>query len=70
MRLTPVDSAHSRTLIRALETVGSRERLAAALGVSASALESYLTGKERLPNYVFLAALDIVASGPDRTSER
>jgi len=40
------------------------------LGVSAAALESYLAGKERLPNYVFLGALDIVASGPDRRSER
>jgi len=65
-----VDGAPFRTLNRALQTLGSRDRLAAALGVSTADVERYLAGKQAPPNYVFLAALDIVASGPDRTSER
>jgi hypothetical protein len=60
MCLTPVDGAHSRTLERALQIVGSRDRLATTLGVPLAELESYLARKQPVSNYVFLAALDIV----------
>lgn len=59
-----MDGAHSRTLQRALEIVVTKERLAAALEVQLSDLESYLAGKEPLPHAAFLSALDIVARGP------
>ena len=53
---TPVDGAPFRTLNRALQTVGSKDRLVAALGVSTAEVERYLVGKQVPPNYVFLAA--------------
>jgi hypothetical protein len=63
---------HSRTLQRALQTVGTKERLATALDVSVADLDAYIAGKEPVPNRVFIAALDIVAyrTGPTRKPER
>lgn len=58
-----MDGSHSRTLERALDAVGDKERLAAALEISLPDLETYLTGKKPLPHAAFLTALDIVASG-------
>jgi hypothetical protein len=60
--------AHVRTLERALETVVTKERLAAALEIKVGDLEKYLAGTEPPPQRVFLAALDIVAAGPRRRS--
>ena len=57
----PVNPVHSRTLRRALQTVGSKDRLATALDVPIGDLEAYMGGKETVPNRVFMAALDIVA---------
>jgi hypothetical protein len=51
----------SRTLQRALELLGSKERLSAALWLSRDDLEQYLQGAKAIPDAVFLAALDIVA---------
>ena len=56
-----MDRPPTRTLQRALEFVGSRERLAARLAISHEELDDYLSGRRPIPNEVFLAALDIVA---------
>ena len=55
------DNASIRTLRRALATVGSEERLAAALEVSLLDLSSWLSGERIAPSEVFIKALDIVA---------
>jgi hypothetical protein len=60
------DTASIRTLRRALATVGSEERLAAELNVSPLTLVSWLVGEKPAPSDVFIAALDIVASGRTR----
>jgi len=60
MRKTP-DNASIRTLRRALATIGSEERLAAALDVSVLDLSSWLSGERVAPGEVFMKALDIVA---------
>jgi hypothetical protein len=60
-----MDGVHLRTLERALEAVGSKERLASVLDVPAPELEKYLSGETPLPHEVFIEALDIVARGPD-----
>jgi hypothetical protein len=67
-----VNAAQARTLQRALETVGTKERLATTLGLPLSELEAYMAGTATLPTSVFIAALDIVAhrSGPHRKPER
>jgi hypothetical protein len=67
-----VNPVHLRTLRRALQTVGTQERLATALEVTLTDLEAYIVGKKTLPNRVFLAALDIVAyrAGPTGKPER
>ena len=58
-----MDGAHLRTLNRALEIVGSKERLAIVLDVAAPDLEQYLAGEAVLPHGVFIDALEIVARG-------
>jgi DNA-binding transcriptional regulator YiaG len=55
------DNASIRTLRRALATLGSEERLAAALEVSLLDLSSWLSGERVAPSPVFIKALDIVA---------
>ena len=61
-----MDGAHSRTLNRALEIVGSKEQLAMILHVTAPDLEQYLAGETALPYEVFIEALEIVAGGRKR----
>lgn len=56
-----MDRPPSRTLLRALDMLGTKERLAAALHVRPDELEAYLLGQKPVPNELFLAALDIVA---------
>ena len=56
------DTATTRTLRRALATIGSEERLAAALNCSPLELVRWLSGEKPAPSDVFIAALDIVAS--------
>jgi len=60
------DTASIRTLRRALATLGSEEHLAAELNVSPLSLMSWLAGEKPAPSEVFIAALDIVASGRTR----
>jgi hypothetical protein len=55
------DIATTRTLRRALATIGSEERLAAALNCSPLELVRWLSGEKPAPSEVFIAALDIVA---------
>ena len=55
------DTATTRTLRRALATIGSEERLAAALNCSPLELVRWLSGEKPAPSEVFIAALDIVA---------
>ena len=45
----------------ALDAVGNRERLSAALEIDPADLECYLTGLKALPPKILIAALDIVA---------
>jgi transcriptional regulator with XRE-family HTH domain len=54
----------TRTLERALGTVGGLARLAEYLGVSESQLQDWMSGRRRAPDSVYLRALDLVASGP------
>jgi hypothetical protein len=53
--------AQHRTLLRALELVVHKERLAATLNVPMPDLEAYLAGQKAMPHQVFIDALDIVA---------
>ena len=55
-----MNGPHRRTLALALETVGTKEHLATALGISVKDLDGYLNGTP-LPHRVFIEALDIVA---------
>lgn len=59
-----VDTSITRTLGLALRTVGSRERLAAHLGVTADRLAEWLDGRQEPPTDIYLRALDLVARGP------
>jgi hypothetical protein len=45
---------------RALEVLGTKERLAAALNVTLADLDSYLEGEKPIPLQVFFDAVDIV----------
>ncbi len=59
-----VDTSVTRTLGLALRTLGSRERLAEHLGVSAERLDEWLDGRQEPPIEAYLRALDLVARGP------
>jgi hypothetical protein len=56
-------TATTRTLRRALATIGSEERLAAAFACSPLELVRWLSGEKPAPGEIFIAALDIVARG-------
>jgi hypothetical protein len=56
-----MDGAHSRTLLRALNVVKTKERLAVALELPLTDIDRYLSGEKALPNEAFITALDIVA---------
>ena len=61
----PIAGPHRRTLERALEIVGTRERLADALSIPVAELERYLgESSSPLPQEIFLRALDVVAHAP------
>jgi len=59
-----VDTSITRTLGLALRTLGSRERLAAYLGVTEERLGEWLEGRREPPTDAYLRALDLVARGP------
>ena len=58
------DTAYTRTMHRALETLGSAERLASELGASVAEVEAWAAGRADPPPGVFLKAIDIVAQAP------
>jgi hypothetical protein len=58
------ENSVTRTLARALRSMGSLERLAAHLGVPEAQLVQWLTGNGRPPTPIYLRALDLVARGP------
>lgn len=55
------DDAYTRTFRRAIDTLGSVERLASALGASVTEIEAWTVGTAVPPPGAFLAAIDIVA---------
>jgi hypothetical protein len=57
------DDAYTRTFRRAIDTLGSVELLASALGASVGEIESWAAGTVAPPPGVFLAAIEIVAQG-------
>lgn len=61
-----MDGPHSRTLALALKTLGTKEKLATALGVLLLDLEGYLAEPSAMPQTVFLDLLEIVSRGPVR----
>jgi DNA-binding transcriptional regulator YiaG len=56
-------TARTRTIRRAIETLGSEQALADALGVQAAEVANWLS-KVTPPDDAYFAALDIVANGP------
>jgi len=60
---TPIvhDTAYTRTMRRAIESLGSPERVAQALGVTVSDIEAWAAGHSNPPPSAFLKAIDIVA---------
>lgn len=57
------DTSYTRTFVRAIETLGSVERLADVLGASTTQVEAWAAGREAPPPGTFLKAIDIVAHG-------
>ena len=55
------DTPYTRTMERALQILGSAERLAAELGASVNDVEAWARGFTDPPPGVFLKAIDIVA---------
>ena len=51
--------ASKLTIMRALENVGDRERLANLLGVEVARLNRWILGREIPPHDIFLRALDL-----------
>ena len=54
------DNTYTRTFIRAIETLGSVERLAHALDASTEEIEAWAAGHVEPPPDMFLKAIDIV----------
>jgi hypothetical protein len=55
------DTAYMRTFRRAIETLGSVERLASAVEASVAEIEAWSAGRSDPPPGMFLKAIDIVA---------
>ena len=64
MQATVADNSITRTLARALRTLGSLERLAEHLEVSPELLQEWLDGRRQPPTRAYMRALDLVAGGP------
>jgi hypothetical protein len=56
------ENAYTRTVRRAIETLGGVEKLAQALGASVVEIEAWAAGHSNPPPGAFLKAIDIVAS--------
>ena len=59
-----MSTVYARTLERAAQVLGSKERLRARLGVRAQELEQWLSGGREPPTEVFLATVDILSNAP------
>jgi len=57
------DNAYTRTFRRAIERLGTVERLAETLGASVKEIEAWAAGAAVPPPGAFLLAIDIVAHG-------
>jgi hypothetical protein len=64
MQATVANNSITRTLARALRSVGSLERLAEHLDVSPQLLQEWLDGTREPPTRAYMRALDLVAGGP------
>ena len=64
------DSAHTRTLKRAVDVAGSAEKLAELLEASPEMLSAWLLGEVPLPTDKYLKALDVVSQGPHHKGRR
>jgi hypothetical protein len=58
-----MEGPRGRTLRKALEILGSEQRLARALDIPLEAVRRYLADGE-MPQEVFIKALDVVAKAP------
>ena len=65
-----MESARSRTIRRAVEALGDEKALAAALGVKAEDVKSWLSEATIPDDAAYFAALDIVAVGPLFSGQR
>ena len=57
------DTVYTRTIRRAIETLGGPSQLALVLGTSIEEVKAWAAGFGRPPSDVFLKAIDIVAQG-------
>jgi hypothetical protein len=57
------DTVYTRTFRRAVNTLGGVERVAKALGATATEIEAWAAGIAVPPPGAFLLAIDIVANG-------
>ena len=55
------DTPYTRTFRQAIETLGSAEQLAQALGASVTEIEAWAAGFAQPPPGAFLKAIDVVA---------
>jgi hypothetical protein len=68
-RVVSDQNAHTRTFRLAIETLGSAERLAKALGASVAEVEAWTRGHARPPPGAFLKAIDVVAQAGWRSPD-
>jgi DNA-binding transcriptional regulator YiaG len=59
--LMSAENAYTRTMRRAIHTLGSAERVAQALNVTVADIEAWAAGQSNPPPGAFLKAIDIVA---------
>jgi hypothetical protein len=59
-----MENSQIRVLRRALESIGSLERLAEVLGTRPEYIHAWIASNAVPPHHIFLAALDIVERGP------
>lgn len=65
-----LDDAYTRAFRRAIDTLGSSERLARALGASVAEIDAWSTGAAVPPPGAFLAAIEIARARRDSPDTR
>jgi hypothetical protein len=65
-----IDDAYTRAFRRAIDKLGSSERLAKALGASVAEIEAWALGAGVPPPGAFLGAIEIGAHGRDSPDTR